>query len=101
MFPLLNIVLLYIAPNSKFNAVILWYFYCLLFFACCIYYSIYYNNYYFDSGDYYQPPEEDFEINYVKVNGVDMTDFYWDISDSNDFIYQNALEYARDNRHEK
>ena len=38
-------------------------------------------NYYFDSGDYYQPPEEDF--------------------DSNDFIYQNALEYARDNRHEK
>jgi hypothetical protein len=58
-------------------------------------------NYYFDSGDYYQPPEEDFEINYVKVNGVDMTDFYWDISDSNDFIYQNALEYARENRHEK
>ena len=40
--------------------------------------EIYYE-YYWDDGDYNNPPENDMEILEVSLNGMDITDFYWDL----------------------
>tara|TARA_R110000796_G_scaffold231960_2_gene350088 strand:+ start:877 stop:1104 length:228 start_codon:yes stop_codon:yes gene_type:complete len=52
-------------------------------------------SYYFNPGTYEQPPEEDMEIESVELNGMDITDFFWDFVE--DKVYQQVIEYARDN----
>jgi hypothetical protein len=58
--------------------------------------EIYYE-YYWDDGDYNNPPENDMEILEVSLNGVDITDFYWDWVD--DSIHTQVWEYAQENKH--
>tara|TARA_R110000803_G_scaffold143765_1_gene209771 strand:+ start:220 stop:447 length:228 start_codon:yes stop_codon:yes gene_type:complete len=52
--------------------------------------------YYWDDGDYENPPEDDFEILEVDLNGVDITDFFWDwvTDDLKGIVYQ----YAQQNK---
>ncbi len=51
--------------------------------------------YYYNSGTYDQPPEADMEITSVDLNGMDITDFYWDYVD--DAIHTEVWEYAQEN----
>tara|TARA_R100000951_G_scaffold15779_1_gene12429 strand:- start:9758 stop:9985 length:228 start_codon:yes stop_codon:yes gene_type:complete len=57
--------------------------------------EIYYE-YYWDDGDYNNAPEADMEILEVKLNGMDITDFYWDWID--DAINTQVWEYAQENK---
>ena len=57
--------------------------------------EIYYE-YYWDDGDYNNPTENDMEILEVSLNGVDITDFYWDWVD--DAIHTQVWEYAQENK---
>ncbi len=57
--------------------------------------EIYYE-YYWDNGDYNNAPEADMEILEVKLNGMDITDFYWDWID--DSINTQVWEYAQENK---
>ena len=57
--------------------------------------EIYYE-YYWDDGNYNNPPEADIEILEVKLNGMDITDFYWDWID--DSINTQVWEYAQENK---
>ena len=57
--------------------------------------EIYYE-YYWDDGDYNNAPEADMEILEVKLNGMDITDFYWDWID--DTINTQVWEYAQENK---
>ena len=57
--------------------------------------EIYYE-YYWDDGDYNNHPENDMEILEVSLNGVDITDFYWDWVD--DAIQTQVWEYAQENK---
>jgi|TARA_R110000851_G_scaffold35838_1_gene94021 hypothetical protein len=57
--------------------------------------EIYYE-YYWDDGNYNNPPEADMEILEVKLNGMDITDFYWDWID--DSINTQVWEYAQENK---
>jgi hypothetical protein len=52
-------------------------------------------SYYYNTGTYEQPPEEDMEIESVDLNGMDITDFFWDFVE--DKVYDQVIEYARDN----
>ena len=52
-------------------------------------------SYYFNTGTYEQPPEEDLEIESVELNGMDITNLFWDYIE--DDVYQQVIEYARDN----
>ncbi len=54
--------------------------------------------YYWDDGNYFNPPESDLEILEVTLNGMDITDFYWDWVD--DAIHSQVWEYAQENRNE-
>lgn len=54
--------------------------------------------YYWDDGSYFNPPEGDLEILDVTLNGIDITDFYWDWV--NDAIHSKVWEYAQENRNE-
>lgn len=51
--------------------------------------------YYYNSGTYEQPPEADMEITSVNLNGMDITDFYWDYL--NDSVYEDVFQYAQEN----
>tara|TARA_B110000977_G_scaffold196175_1_gene276032 strand:- start:63 stop:290 length:228 start_codon:yes stop_codon:yes gene_type:complete len=51
--------------------------------------------YYYNTGTYEQPPEADMEITSVELNGMDITDFYWDYVD--DTLHTEVWEYAQDN----
>jgi len=51
--------------------------------------------YYHDTGTYDQPPEEDMEIKSVYLNGADITAFFLDWAE--DGIYEQVIEYAREN----
>ena len=55
--------------------------------------------YYWDDGNYFNPPESDLEILEVTLNGMDITDFYWDWVD--DAIHSQVWDYAQENRNEK
>ena len=57
--------------------------------------EIYYE-YYWNDGNYNNPPEADMEILEVKLNGMDITDFYWDWID--DSINTQVWEYAQENK---
>lgn len=50
-------------------------------------------SYYYDSGDYYQPPDEEIDIKSVSLDGIDITDFYWDWID--DRLDEEIYEHAR------
>ena len=50
--------------------------------------------YYYNSDTYDQPPEEDMEIESVNLNGMDITDFFWEFVE--DKVYQQVIEYARE-----
>jgi len=52
-------------------------------------------SYYYTSGSYELPPAEDMEIESVDLNGMDITDFFLDFVE--DKVYQQVIEYARDN----
>lgn len=52
--------------------------------------------YYYTSGTYEDPPVEDMEIQLVELNGMDITDFYWDYVD--DGLHSQIWEYAQDNK---
>ncbi len=51
--------------------------------------------YYYNTGTHEQPPEADMEITSVDLNGMDITDFYWDYVD--DAIHTEVWEYAQQN----
>jgi|TARA_B110000908_G_scaffold170319_1_gene229532 hypothetical protein len=51
-------------------------------------------SYYFNTGTYEQPPEEDMEIESVELNGMDITDFFWEFVEAK--VYQQVIEYARE-----
>lgn len=51
--------------------------------------------YYYNTGTYEQPPEADMEIHNVELNGMNITDFYWDYVD--DAIHTQVWEYAQEN----
>ena len=51
--------------------------------------------YYYNSGTYEQPPEADMDITSVNLNGMDITDFYWDYL--NDSVYEDVFQYAQEN----
>ena len=51
--------------------------------------------YHYSTGTYEEAPIEDMEIESVKLNGMDITDFFWDYI--GDGIYNQVIEYARDN----
>jgi hypothetical protein len=53
--------------------------------------------YYWDDGDYNNAPENDLEILEVELNGVDITDFFWDWV--NDDLNTRVWEYAQENKH--
>jgi len=52
--------------------------------------------YYWDDGDHENAPENDMEILEVNLNGMDITDFYWDWVD--DSIHTQVWEYAQENK---
>jgi hypothetical protein len=52
-------------------------------------------SYYYSTGTHEQPPEEDMEIESVELNGMDITDFFWEFVE--DKVYERVIEYARDN----
>ncbi|MDA9247082.1 hypothetical protein N9P25_02020 [Flavobacteriaceae bacterium] len=54
--------------------------------------------YYWDDGNYENPPECDLEIENVELNGVDISEFYWDWVHDN--LYQNVWEHAQENKDE-
>jgi hypothetical protein len=56
--------------------------------------SIYYS-YYYTSGSYELPPAEDMEIESVDLNGMDITNLFWDYIE--DDVYEQVIEYAREN----
>ena len=49
--------------------------------------------YYYSSGTYEQPPEADLEIKSVTLNGMNITDFYWDFID--DAVHSQVWEHAQ------
>ena len=51
-------------------------------------------SYYYNSGTYEQPPEEDMEIESVDLNGMDITNLFWDYIE--DDVYSEVIEYARE-----
>ena len=53
--------------------------------------------YYWDDGDHENAPENDLEILEVELNGVDITDFFWDWV--NDDLNTRVWEYAQENKH--
>jgi hypothetical protein len=52
--------------------------------------------YSWDNGDYDTPPEDDLEITDVELNGMDITDFYWDLL--SDTIDQDVYDHAIENK---
>ena len=52
-------------------------------------------SYYYNTGTYEQPPVEDLEIESVDLNGMDITNFFWEFVE--DRVYERVIEYARDN----
>ena len=52
--------------------------------------------YYYTSGTYEDPPVEDMEIRLVELNGIDITDFFWDFVE--DKVYEQVWEYAQENK---
>lgn len=52
--------------------------------------------YSWDNGDYNTPPEDDLEITDVELNGMDITDFYWDLL--SDTIDQDVYDHAIENK---
>lgn len=52
--------------------------------------------YSWDNGDYNTPPEDDLEITDVELNGMDITDFYWDLL--SDTIDQDVYDHAKENK---
>jgi hypothetical protein len=51
--------------------------------------------YYYTPGSYELPPAEDLEIQSVHLNGMDITDFFWEFVE--DKVYEDVLTFARDN----
>ena len=54
--------------------------------------------YYWEDGDYYTPPSSDLEIDKVRLNDMDITDFYYDYLV--DIFETDVLEYAQENQYE-
>lgn len=52
--------------------------------------------YYYASGSYEDPPVEDMEITLVELNGIDITDFFWDLVE--DKVYEQVWEHAQENK---
>lgn len=52
-------------------------------------------SYYYNTGTYEHPPVEDLEIESVDLNGMDITNFFWEFVE--DKVYERVIEYARDN----
>lgn len=52
--------------------------------------------YSWDNGDYNTPPEDDLEITDVELNGMDITDFYWDLL--SETIDQDVYDHAIENK---
>ncbi len=52
--------------------------------------------FYWNDGDNDYPPEADLEIENAELNGIDITDFYWDWVD--DAIHTQVWEYAQENK---
>ncbi len=52
--------------------------------------------FYWNDGDNGYPPEADLEIENAELNGIDITDFYWDWVD--DAIHTQVWEYAQENK---
>ena len=50
--------------------------------------------YYWDDGNYFNPPETDLVILEVTLNGMDITDFYWDWVD--DAIHSQVWDFAQE-----
>ena len=55
--------------------------------------SIYYE-YYYNTGSYEAPPQEDLEITCVELDGIEITNLFWDYIE--DQVYQQVIEYARE-----
>ena len=53
--------------------------------------------FYWNDGDNEYPPEADLEIENVELNGVDITDFFWDWV--NDDLNTRVWEYAQENKY--
>jgi hypothetical protein len=51
-------------------------------------------SYYYTSGSYELPPAEDMEIESVDLNGMDITNLFWDYIE--DDVYEQVIEYARE-----
>ena len=51
-------------------------------------------SYYYNTGTYEPPPEEDMEIESVDLNGMDITNLFWDYIE--DDVYSEVIEYARE-----
>ena len=51
-------------------------------------------SYCYNTGTYEQPPEEDMEIESVDLNGMDITNLFWDYIE--DDVYSEVIEYARE-----
>ena len=53
-------------------------------------------SYYYTSGSYELPPAEDMEIESVDLNGMDITDFFWDFCLNTNhcflLLYRNGVE---------
>ena len=52
--------------------------------------------YSWDNGDYNTPQEDDLEITDVELNGMDITDFYWDLL--SETIDQDVYDHAIENK---
>jgi hypothetical protein len=52
------------------------------------------DSYYYTSGSYELPPAEDMEIESVDLNGMDITNLFWDYIE--DDVYEQVIEYARE-----
>tara|TARA_R110002167_G_scaffold149240_2_gene342465 strand:+ start:104 stop:331 length:228 start_codon:yes stop_codon:yes gene_type:complete len=52
-------------------------------------------NYYYHRGTHEQPPEADMDITSVYLNGMNITEFYWNYVD--DSIHTQIWEHAQEN----
>lgn len=52
--------------------------------------------YYYEESDYFSPEESELDIEYVYLNGIDITDFYFNYID--DTINNDIMQFAHENR---
>ena len=60
-------------------------------YTLCIEYT-----YYYSSGTHEQPPEADMEVINVELNGMNITEFYWNYIDEQ--VHTELWEYAQENK---